>query len=542
VSLYLQGIVGIRPMIDLSSYHLLILNQDASISVVDPIVSMTGKTSLFTTIRLHKPGADWTKSANDRRIYVSMPRAGQVAVVDAERFRVLETVEAGADPTRVALQPDGRYLWVGNDARDAARSGVTVIDTQTLATVARIATGRGHHEIAFSGDDRHAFVTNRNDGTVSVIDVARLRKVKDLRTGPVPISIAWSPLSRAIYVADGSDGRIAEIDADRLEIVRHVSAKPGLGPMRFSPDGRWGVAVNPTEHAAFVVDASDATLAQTIPLEGAPYQVTFSRAFAYVRHLDDAKMSLVHLDSLGAGKKPVVQVIGLGTGAPKAVPDLSIADAIYPASTETSVFATNPADNSTYFYMEGMNAPSGSFGSYGHAARAAMVVDRSLREIEPGVYAGDLRIPASGSYDVAFILDTPRVVQCFRAEAKANPTIVRDTRAVASELLRGAPVFAGERHALRVKLTEPATGGPHRNLEDVRILYYVAPGEQRTELAARHVGDGVYEAVTTLPRAGAYYVYVSVPSLGASFGDVAFHTMAVRAAKPDAGKEHARAR
>lgn len=543
VNLYLQGIVGIRPMIDLNSYHLLVLNQDASISVIDPVVGMTGKTSLFATIRLRKPGADWTKSSDDRRLYVSMPRAGEVAVVDSEHFRVVGTVDAGAEPTRVSLQPDGRYLWVGNDARDAARSGVTVIDTQTLSPVARIPTGQGHHEIAFSGDDRFAFVTNRGDGTVSVIDVGKLRKVKDLRTGPVPISIAWSSLSRAVYVADGREGRITAIDTERLEIVRHVSAKPGLGPMRFTPDGRWGVAVNPAEHAVFVVDASDATLSHAIALEGAPYQVTFSRAFAYVRHLDDAKMSLVHLDSLGPGKKPVVQVIGIGSGAPKAVRDLSIADATYPASTDAAVFVTNPADNSTYFYMEGMNAPSGTFGSYGHAARAPMVIDRSLREIEPGVYAGDIRIPAAGSYDVAFLLDSPRVVHCFTAVARPNPIIARDDRRVASELLRPEPAVAGTQLSLRLKLTDPATGAPHRDLGDVRIRYYVAPGDHRTELGARHVGDGVYEATTTLPRAGAYYVYVSVPSLGTTFGDLAFHTLAVRSASAvaGAGKEQARA-
>ena len=40
-----------------------------------------------------------------------------------------------------------------------------------LERLSFIPTGKGHHEIAFSGDDRHAFVSNRDDGTVSVIEV-----------------------------------------------------------------------------------------------------------------------------------------------------------------------------------------------------------------------------------------------------------------------------------------------------------------------------------------------------------------------------------
>jgi hypothetical protein len=43
--------------------------------------------------------------------------------------------------------------------------------------------------------------------------------------------------------------------------------------------------------------------------------------------------------------------------------------------------------------MEGMNAPMGNYKTYGHQARAVTVVDRSLKEVEPGVYAGKVRIP-----------------------------------------------------------------------------------------------------------------------------------------------------
>ena len=70
-----------------------------------------------------------------------------------------------------------------------------MIDTESLEPVARIATGLGHHEIAFADDSRHAFVSNRDSGTVTVIDVHSLKRVKDLETGPVPISVAWSALA-----------------------------------------------------------------------------------------------------------------------------------------------------------------------------------------------------------------------------------------------------------------------------------------------------------------------------------------------------------
>jgi hypothetical protein len=42
---------------------------------------------------------------------------------------------------RVALQPDQRLLWVGNNAADSAATGVTVIDTHSLKTLKHLATG-----------------------------------------------------------------------------------------------------------------------------------------------------------------------------------------------------------------------------------------------------------------------------------------------------------------------------------------------------------------------------------------------------------------
>ncbi len=540
VATYLKGLVGLRPLVDLNSYYLLVMNQDASISVIDPIVGMTGKTSLYATVLLASPGADWVKSRDERKLFVSMPRAGKVAVVDAEAFRVKAQVEAGPEPTRVALQPDGRYLWVGNNASSGEGSGVTVVDTESLEPVAHIPTGRGHHEIAFTQDDRFAFVSNRDAGTVSVIDIARLKKVKDLRTGPLPISLAFSSLSQVLYVADGKDGSITAIDGARHEQLARLSARPGLGPMRFSQDGRWGLVVNPTEHAVSVIDAAENRLVHTVPVSGQPYQLGLTRAFAYVRLLDSERVEMINLSSLGSGKKPVVQGFAAGAMAPKLAGDLSLADSLAQAATEAALFVVNPADNTTYFYMEGMNAPMGSFGNYGHSARAVTVVDRSLDEAEPGVYSARVRIPAAGRYDVAFLLDAPRVLHCFSVEVKENPAIQQAMGALELEYLDfPTPQEVGATPRLRFKLSDASGHQRVSGLEDVRVLTYVAPGRQRTEVSAREVEAGVYEAALTLTSAGAHYVYVAVPSKKVRYGELSYRTLWVRESPARKEESHA---
>jgi DNA-binding beta-propeller fold protein YncE len=531
IALYLKGVVGIRPMLDLNSYYIVVMNREPSLAIIDPLVSMAGVTSTLGVIPLAAPGADWARSLDEKLIYVSMPDAGRVAVVDTDSFKVLENIDAGAAPTRTALQPDGRYLWVGNSTREAGQGGVTVIDTETREAVAFIATGEGHHEIAFSSDSRHAFVSNRNAGTVSVIDVQSRERIKDLQTGPVPISLAFSELAQSLYVADGETGTVSVIGGSDFEITRRVAVESGLGPLRFTPDGRWALVVNPMDDAVFIIDAASSELLHRIDVPGQPYQLAFSDAFAYVRSLDSERVTMINLRSLGAGEEPIVQGFEAGNVAPKFAGNLPLADSVTFTSTEAAVFVVNPADDTTYFYMEGMNAPSSNYKVYGSSARAVTVVDRSMREIEPGVFASKVKIPAAGRYDVAFLLDTPEILHCFSAEVSENPLIDQNLGRLAidySSMDRRVP--AGTTVPIHFRLTEPASGAPRVGLTDVSVLTFRAPGRDRHMTMAQEIGDGVYRAEVPFEHAGAYYVHVGIATEQIGYSDLPYFTLV--AARP----------
>jgi YVTN family beta-propeller protein len=543
IALYLKGAVGMRPMIDLNGYYVLVLNREPSISVVDPLVSMVGQTSTLGTIPLKGAGSDWARSADRKRLYVSMPQAGEVAVVDVESFKVHRTIQAGPDPARVALQPDGRYLWVGNDARATDNSGVTVVDVETLEPAARLATGPGHHEIAFTGDSRYAFVSNREAGTVTVVDVAAKRKIKDVSTGPMPIALAWSPLAGALYVADGRDGSVSVLDGNTHEVTARIGLKPGLGPMRFTDDGRFGMVVNPSDNAVYVFDAAENALVHALEVRGRPYQIALSPAFAYVRALDSERVTMINLSTLGKGRQPIVQGFAAGAAAPRDAGDLPLADSIAPLTGEAAVLVVSPGDHTTYFYMEGMNAPASNYKVRGAQARAVTVIDRSLVEVEPGVYAAKVRIPAAGRYDVAFLLDSPQILHCFSVEAKPDPQAKTGRAALKVEYpARDRTAAAGGTFPLRFTLRDLATGDPRTGLADVRVMYFLAPGRNRTEVRAREVGDGLYEALLPVAWPGAYYVHVAVPSEKVGFDDLPYFTMMVTGAaappkvKPKAGE------
>jgi len=520
VRMFTRGIIGFRPLIDLTSWFILALNKDATISVIDPIVGVGGLTQLYTQVLLQKPGEDWAKSADGRRLFVTMPRAGRLAVVDTDSFKVLANVEAGSAPVRVAPQPDGKYVWVGNDA-PGGESGVTVIDADSMAVVGRIRTGKGHHELAFSTESRFAFVTNREEGTVSVIDIRTMKKIRDVHTGGRPLSAAWSSLANALYVADEDGGGVAVVDGERHEVVARVPGKPGLRVIRFTADGRYAFAVNALENTVQIIDASTQHAVHVIPVEAAPDQVTFSRAFAYVRALGSEYVTMIPLSELGKSAPLSTKKFTTGVYPPGRAPYIPITDAIVPTPEQYAVVAANPAEKTIFYYTEGMTAPLGNFRDYGHDPLAAIVVDRSLREKMPGLYSAKVRFPLSGAYDVAFFLDTPRIVQCFRVAVNPDPRLEKAAPKGLDlvYLFDRRTIGVGESVPLRMKITDRATNKA-ADLADVIVWISLASGNWQRQVIATHLGEGVYETPLSLPQRGVYYVHVECPSRKARMNDL----------------------
>jgi len=111
--------------------------------------------------------------------------------------------------------------------------------------------------------------------------------------------------------------------------------------------------------------------------------------------------------------------------------------------------------------------------------------------------------------------------------ARPNPAIKAEQRPLAIEFLgeKHLQVAAGETFALRFQLTDPANGRLRTGLKDIRVLFYRAPGQYRTEVEAKEVSDGIYEAMVPIRFRGAWYIHVSSPSLKVPYGELPYLTV-----------------
>ena len=195
----------------------------------------------------------------------------------------------------------------------------------------------------------------------------------------------------------------------------------------------------------------------------------------------------------------------------------------------------NPSDKMIYYYMEGMQFPMGSFRSYGgHIQTAVRIVDRSIRENEPGVYSSRVKIPAAGDYQIAFLLDSPRIMHCFQFVAKENPGRPRKTGPVPhiEFLTQEKQIPVGGDFRLRFKVMDLSKNESVNGLEDVLVMA-MSPGSGWSQkFWAKDSGEGIYEVSFAAPNAGVYYVSFSCQSLKADFRKLPYLVLEAKGDKP----------
>jgi DNA-binding beta-propeller fold protein YncE len=192
--------------------------------------------------------SDPGKTVPDNRVSVIDLKAGPP--------RVVATLEVGAGPSGIAINPAGTLALVAN--RNGGTVSVLRIGSNQVSVAGTVPIGAattGVSGVIFTGDGRHALVTRDNDSIVSVlqIDGETVTKLeRDLTVGVRPYSISASPAGWAVVgnVGRGANNTgdmdtVSLIDLSRepFRTVDTVTVGPTPEGVMASPDGVHAVAV-----------------------------------------------------------------------------------------------------------------------------------------------------------------------------------------------------------------------------------------------------------------------------------------------------------
>jgi hypothetical protein len=313
---------------------------------------------------------------------------------------------------------------------------------------------------------------------------------------------------------------VVAIDGKRFTRTAGLSLPARLSDLGVSPDGRFGVALHGEADRVSIIELATLRVLHEAPTARAPDRVSFTAAFAYVRHAGAPEFVLVDLGSLARDRRPVLATVVMGQQPPAAGPYATIAPTVAPLPEGGGALVLSAADRSIYHFMEGMNAPMGSYQTYPWPARGLLIADRTIREVEKGLYQTEFQAPAAGKYTIPFLVpSSPQLWGCFDLEVQGPPTQQAAARLRMEPLFGKRPFPSGVPQEVRVRLMDPEGGHAIDGLDDVMLLVMRGPTWQWRG-AARALGGGEYEVTVTFPEPGQYMVMVSSPSQGVEFGSV----------------------
>ncbi|TKB87766.1 MAG: YncE family protein [Nitrospira sp.] len=531
---YLGGDLLQRPLLDLTGYYVLTLDAEPSISVLDPSVSFAGRTSLYRSLKLKGRGFDWAKTTDDAKLFIGLAEEPAVVIADLQTLQTLTHIAVPGFPTRLALAPDERLLWVGHVAagKVARQEGASIIDTVTNRLVKSVPLPAGHHEFAFSDDGRHVYVTSRQAGIVSILDAATFVVIRTITVPGEPLSVVSFPSKGTVWVVDGKYGRVHRYTAQGHPIDS-IALDSGIGPTKLSPDKRYVLIVNPSQHRVHVLNATTGHPMHTITVSGKPYDVMFSDQYVYVRSLESEQVALISLAALEK-PDPKPQYIPAGSGIlAQAREGLPIASTMGLTLNRGGAFLASPTERTVYHYMEGMNAPDSSLRSYGHTPMAALTIQRGLRQVGPGEYSAVVKLPSAGRMVLALASDAPKIRECIGLQVERAP-VSKESERIAFEWLSnsvahavaGKPITVSVRVKNGVKPAADATNWfelfivPTRGGQGVRW-----PLRADEQAAGQLIGEGI------LSEPGGYYVHIR----GSQAVDATFSTLLVESSSDTIG-------
>lgn len=171
-------------------------------------------------------------SADRTRLYCSNMRDGSVSAFDFKTGEKIKDVPTGKECEGVGVTPDGRWVWAGNRAEDT----ISIIDTKTLEVTKRIPSPGFPYRVQFTPDGRFALIPHAQASSLVVADVATQMLVKSIPLGltkvdePSTAGVFPHPDNRHAFVTVRNDNSMLVLDLSSGETLARVEVQN-------SPDG-----------------------------------------------------------------------------------------------------------------------------------------------------------------------------------------------------------------------------------------------------------------------------------------------------------------
>jgi DNA-binding beta-propeller fold protein YncE len=140
--------------------------------------------------------------------YVSDDKAGQVIAIDVPRARVIGRAEVGEGARHITISPDGTRVVTSLGTKAPRLALVDVSRPQRPRLLRTFPADDLAHDVAFSPDGRHLWISSGAEHRLAVHDAASLRPLRSLAGDAPPQHVTFDEVAGRVYVASGGSGTL----------------------------------------------------------------------------------------------------------------------------------------------------------------------------------------------------------------------------------------------------------------------------------------------------------------------------------------------
>jgi YVTN family beta-propeller protein len=172
-------------------------------------------------------------------LYIAHMGAGQIIAFNTRTERIY-TLTGFPGVTGLLVIPDKHRLY----ASVTRQHQVAVIDTQNLKTLARIPAGNFPDSMAYIPELNQLYVSDERSGEVTVIDLEKNKRVASIKLGGRVGNTRYDSSSRFIYVTVPKKNELVAIDPQTRKISARYQIRGGKHPH--------GLLIDPNARLAFI--------------------------------------------------------------------------------------------------------------------------------------------------------------------------------------------------------------------------------------------------------------------------------------------------
>lgn len=176
-------------------------------------------------------------STDRTRLYCSNMRDGSVSAFDFKTGAKIKDVQTGKECEGVGVTPDGRWVWAGNRAEDT----ISIIDTRTLEVTKRIQSPGFPYRVQFTPDGTLALIPHARASSLVVADVAKQEILRSIKLGltkvaePSTAGVFPHPDNRHAFVTVRNDNSMLVLDLISGETLGRVEVQNSPDGVTYSP-------------------------------------------------------------------------------------------------------------------------------------------------------------------------------------------------------------------------------------------------------------------------------------------------------------------